>query len=599
VYSPFPYPVEDYEFMFDVPADFRLLDFMHENGRHVLNTQPSGCVVEQVVHDGQPYTRYRIAFPKDRMYTGKRDIYSRYLLLPVFLQEWTGEGETTAWYFRRQAKGNFTELLQKIPVRILPPINGRMLKDIMISQYGARPWVYSQLSYEHLKQHCAQSFQAGFNTWVFSIRPARTTQNDPYLKALYDHVTSADRSKIVLWSNYPYHGTKERAFGEAAPDTRQFLYKWMTETPAARARYWNDSDNWEAHGQWCPTYALGEGRERFYREILGNYREKTRFVPDCSIIWSDFEQAPWAGASVYSRPKDGTGSWCFCDRCKAAFREWAELPPDADLSDTNIFAAYREKWHSFRSHLDGEIADIAKRAANELKRDYMMYSWMAHREFWKALKGNIDKAFPGDPGNGVANAYQQRSMDRNAEFLRDECGMPRPEVMGQRFAFFHFYAWQREQEHRDYWRKWTVLSNSGYIEPRSWKTQVLRVVAAHGLGVDLHSSIQCPAGMLYWIGEATRILAEFEEVFHDGERADELAECDKLAYPNVLVLKRGPERVVLLFNEDAEPVDVLLRNRDVLPGQTAAVYETEQTTDTPAEMQVTVPAHDVAVVHVK
>jgi len=57
VYSPFACPLPDYELIFDVPSAFRLLDFMHENGRHVLNTRPSGCRVERVARRGQDYTR--------------------------------------------------------------------------------------------------------------------------------------------------------------------------------------------------------------------------------------------------------------------------------------------------------------------------------------------------------------------------------------------------------------------------------------------------------------------------------------------------------------------------------------------------------------
>ncbi|MBT5611543.1 MAG: hypothetical protein HN742_24045 [Lentisphaerae bacterium] len=598
VYSPFPFPLPDYEFVFDVPSCFRLLDFMHENGRHVLNTQPSGYRTERISHNGQDYTRYRIAFPEKRMYTGTKDIYSRYLLLPVFLKKWTGTGETTAWYCRRQAKGNFTELQQKIPVRILPPINGRMLKNVMISQFNAKPWRYSQISHEHLAQHCTQSFQAGFNTWVLSVRATRNTTNDPYLKAIHDRVVNEENGRMILWANYPYHGTKEPPF-DAPQGTKQFLYKWMAEEPRARARYWEDSNTWETKGQWCPSYALGEGREAFHREVLANYRLRVSLLPGCSIVWSDFEEAPWAGASIYSTPKSGKGSWCFCDGCKETFRKWGDLPADADLADRNIFASYKKEWHDFRSQQDGDIAKVCKRAANELGREYMMYSWMAHRKFWQALRGNLDRAFPGSPGNGVADGYQQRALDRNATFLRDECGLARPLVMGQRFAFFNFYAWRREQDHREYWRKWTVLSPSGYIEPKTWKTQVLRVVAAHGGGVDLHSSIQCPGGMLYWIGEATRVMAEYEDLFHKGERADDLAACDSLAYPDVLVLRKGAERVVLLFNEGEKAMSVLLKNKDVLPGQAGAVYGTDLKTDTPAQMRVTVPAQDVAVVHLK
>ncbi|MFH2068885.1 MAG: sugar-binding protein [Candidatus Omnitrophota bacterium] len=595
IYSPFAFPPEDYEFILDVPADFRLLDFMHEDGRHFLNTRPSGFVVEQVPHDGEQYTRYRIAFPKESMYAGETSIASRYLLLPVFLEKWTGKGETTAWYYRREAKGNFTELQQKIPVRILPPINGRMLKDIMISQYCARPWssgASPHISSEHLERHLSQSFRAGFNTWVLPVYPWSNIDVDPYLKTIHDRAINEKNGKVVLWNNYPYHGTKQ-----FYPE--KFLYRWLEENPRGRARYWQDSDTWERMGQWCPSYALEEGREGFYREVLGNYRSGLEGLPGASVVWSDFEEAPWGADTIYVMPRDGKGSWCFCDRCRENFRRWAQLPADADLSDSNIFASYREKWHSFRSYQDGEIAAVAKQAANELNRQYMFYSWSAHKDLWAALKGNIDRVFIGDPGNPAADGYQQRGLDNNAVFLRDEAGFERSVIMGQRFSFFSHYAWLPTQDHQQFWKKWTVLSPTGYVEPKTWKSQFLRVVAAYGGGIDIQASIECSAGMLYWIGEATRIMAEYEDLFHRGERADTLAVCDKLAYPNVLVLKKDGERVVLMFNEGDNLIEAVLNNKEIMRGQTAVIYGTNIKTSNPSEMKVAIPARDVVVVHIR
>jgi hypothetical protein len=106
-------------------------------------------------------------------------------------------------------------------------------------------------------------------------------------------------------------------------------------------------------------------------------------------------------------------------------------------------------------------------------------------------------------------------------------------------------------------------------------------------------------GMLYWIGEATRILATYEDLFYEGERADGLAACDTLQYPNVLVLKRGGERLVLLFNEGEQPQLVTLSNRELQPGQVATVFGSDQKTDAPAEMRLTIPAQDVAVIHIR
>lgn len=138
-----------------------------------------------------------------------------------------------------------------------------------------------------------------------------------------------------------------------------------------------------------------------------------------------------------------------------------------------------------------------------------------------------------------------------------------------------------------------------YEDPKLQKREILRIVAAFGLGVDLCGSMDRTGGMLYWIGEATRILAEYEDLFHLGERDDALAACDKLNYPDVLVLKRGDERLVLLFNEGEKPLTVTLRNKDLKSGQTATVFGTDIKTDQPAEMTVTIPEQDAAVVHIR
>ena len=128
---------------------------------------------------------------------------------------------------------------------------------------------------------------------------------------------------------------------------------------------------------------------------------------------------------------------------------------------------------------------------------------------------------------------------------------------------------------------------------------MLRVVAALQGGIDLQSSHEFAGGIRYYLGEATRVLSAFEPLFWYGERADALAACDRLSYPDVLVLRLGDQRLVLLFNETDAPQSVVLQNKDLTPGQTATVFGTSTRTDSPAEMPVTIPANDVAIVHIK
>lgn len=573
LYSHFPFALDGYEFIMDMPAGTRLLDIMHENGRSQHNVRPTDVAAETTEHDGRPYTRYRISQAKSSVAPDR--ISGQFL--PLLLGKWSGPGRTTAWYYRRIARGNFTELEQRIPVRVLPPINGRCCKNIMISQYCSEPcsgyYPGARLSPEHYQQHMRQSFQAGFNTWI-SPGPATA-----------EKVRQAG-GRLIIWSNYPFYGMKSV---QSRPG-----YRWLQEHPQARARFFEDSETWEKRDQYCPSYVAGEGRAAFLAEVKASYQNMLDKLPGTSIIWSDWEEVAWGpghgspGAGV----RDPAGSWCFCDRCKAAFRQSANLPADADLSDAVIFQDYKSEWDSFRCGLDGKVAAIAKQAANELGKPYMLYSWSNHKKLWSALQGGIDLAFPGVPGNEAGSASGQKYLDDVAAMFRDKVGLSRDKVTGQEFAMGHGYA--RVVNPR------TFLSKTeDYEDARLQKREILRIVAALGGGVDLCNSMDRTGGMLYWIGEATRILATYEDLFHTGERDDSLAECDRLQYPDLLVLKRGAERLVLLFNEGDQPMQVRLRNKDLQAGQVATVFEAGVTDKASAEMTVLIPEQDVAVVHIR
>ncbi|MEN6545733.1 MAG: carbohydrate-binding family 9-like protein [Armatimonadia bacterium] len=573
LYSHFPFALDGYGFIVDVPAGTRLLDIMHESGRSQHNVRPTGVATETTEHDGRPYTRYRIS--QDKSNVAPDRITGQFL--PLLLEKWSGPERTTAWYYRRIAKGNFTELEQRIPVRVLPPINGRFCKNIMISQYCSEPcsgyYPGARFSPEHHQQHLRQSFQAGFNTWV---GPAPATAEE---------VRKAG-GRLIIWSNYPFYGMRNV---QSRPG-----YRWLQEHPEARARYFEDSDTWEKRDQYCPSFVVGEGRAAFLAEVKACYQNMLDKLPGTSIIWSDWEEVAWdpLHGSPGAGARDGKGSWCFCDRCKGEFRKWANLPADAGLSDAAIFRDYKSQWDTFRCGLDGKVAAIAKQASNELGKPYLLYSWSSHTKLWHALKGSIDLAFPGVPGNEAGSASGQKYLDDVAVMFRDKVGLSRDKVMGQEFAMGHGYARIVNPQ--------TFLSKADdYEDPRLQKREILRIVATLGGGVDLCTSMDRVGGMLYWIGEATRILATYEDLFHTGERDDSLAECDKLQYPDVLVLKRGGERLVLLFNEGDKPLQVRLRNKDLQAGQVATVFEAGVKSDAPAEMTVTIPEQDVAVVHIK
>jgi hypothetical protein len=224
----------------------------------------------------------------------------------------------------------------------------------------------------------------------------------------------------------------------------------------------------------------------------------------------------------------------------------------------------------------------------------MVYSWLVQEPFWLACKDRIDYAFPGCPGNAPANSSNQEYMDKAMTFFRENLGMKK--LLGQRFSFFGTYYSTNGPGGN---LKYGVMSPDGYIDAKSWKSQILRIAAAMHGGCDMQSSLECIAGMMYWIGEATRAITNYEDLFLNGERKDALAVSANIKYPDLLVLAKGKERLVLLFNEDSKAKTVELENKALAKGAVAKIWNTDIVVKNPAKMKVTIPENDVVLIHIK
>ena len=568
LYSPLPYRLEDYEFILDVPEQFTLLDKTNYWARYIDHQKPQEIVVEKVQRDAGACTRYRMLFKSGHVRPDK----TQYSLFPLKMAG-VPKGETCRFYFRRSARGNFTELEQFMPVRILPPVNGRRPKNVMISQYA--PAGYTPLSKEHLEERIKADVAAGCNFYMLSHTAAWGEKWKDYLELFHETVTKAG-CHFILWSNFPlnYGG----ANGHLA-----YYPAWIKEHPEAHGRYYKNQPAWGETKYKCPycnQYVISEEGKEFWEIVKKEYVRKLELFPRAEMIFADWE--------FHNVRKDGSGVHCFCDRCKNAFKAYAKLPEDADLSDEAIMKNHYKAWLTFRDYQDSEIVRRMVDLSHELGKRHLIYTWAANMGFWEAGRGKYDVLFPGMPGNGVADSYLQPSLDDYARNLWQKSAFKR--AMGQRFVFFKGLA-------KDGW-KVTVLSYDGFVHPKSWKSQVLRIVAALHGGVDIQNSNEFAGGMRYYLGEATRIISTFEPLFWEGERADDLASSEQIKYPNLLVLKRGDERLVLLFNEGDEPLEVALENKNLKPGQKGVVFEAGIETDNPAKMKLTVPPEDVAVVHI-
>ena len=589
LYSPSPlsFPLENYEFLLDVPKGFSLLEekYVDDSKGGRLNRRPQKVSTEEVKHDNRPYTRYRFAYESSFVQPNNRQCS----LIPVMLGEFKEADKSCQFYFRRMASGNLTELEQTLPVRVLPPLNGRMPKKVFLEQYVGTPWrTFSggRIFPEHLNAYMRQMLDVGFNCWFIG------SWEGEFGKKVYEKVIERGGSVALVYNNYPLHGNNLGA--------KSTLGKWMQTAPESHARFFKDTSEWTKRGQYCPSFVNGEGMTQFKEAVKsdigsmlhGGSEMKYIGMPKATIYWTDWEEVPWIAAGMgYEAARTGDGSYCFCDRCKKAFRQYAKLPDTTDLSDDAIWKNYKKEWNSFRYQLDGGINGIVREACNELGLKYNVYTGSHDQQFYLACKGKIDATFTGSPGDGRADAETQKHMDDLMTFFREKAGLP--SIIGQLFASSYDEGGKINQRGGPTWEK------DGFVNPRTLKPQILRVIASFHGGVDLHCAMERCAGQLYYIGEATRIISEFEDLFWEGERADGLAVSDQIKYPNLLVLKKGDERLILLFNESQKPMTVLLQNKDVKAGQKGRIYGSSTMMDNPGKMEVAIEPEDVAVVHIK
>lgn len=577
LYSPLAFDLDDYEFVLDVPRAFELVGMDEAYyQRHVLNEQPARIVRERVQHDGEPYSRYRIAFAATQVPAES----TRYAWLPLQLRG--GEpGSKTKFFFHRLAHGNFTECQQVLPVSVLPPIDGRQPRTVLISEYY--PVSSSALSPAHMRASIRQSAAMGFNFAAIGIgAPGWGPQWNAYLKSFYDELLAHGFStSISSPGQFPLYGSHV-----AGHQSDAFL-RWVASTPRAQATYY-DGRRWTAErdSMYCPSYMLDEGATRFRDLVTATYAEILARTPSASVLFLDYESHAWRDAKA-----GGTGaSICFCERCKRRFRERAGVPQDADLSNRAIHDERFQAWADFHDWQVTEIQRQMKQVANSLRLRSMIYSWAGFMPFWSNIGGKTDIAFIGSPGNNVASGALQKALDDEARFLRKTQAVP--QVIGQRFSFLGV------SEAKGGWMQVSALSDDGFVQAKSWKSQILRVVAAFGGGVDLQNAGECVAGMPYWIGEATRIIAAYEDLFVEGERADQLAVSDQIAYPNLLVLRKGRRRLVLLFNEQETELRVTLKNLQLGLGQQGRVFMTGELKDA-KEIEVAIPPGDVSAVAIE
>jgi len=310
----------EFRFVLEVPRPFRMLETETRCVSWFDLITPSKVTATAITRDGMAYTRYDIAFPRNFHAERPLGCFSAVCLKP----EATVPQKQVRFYYRRQPAGNQTELEVAVPVRMIPPVNGKMPRQIL--QWSPLPPVEDTSgisSHEEALESARLHAAMGLNTW--SARPEpfprSAERKQRWDEALREFQRLGGRYAIWLWNSLGLNYGFAEYF---APGPTRYL----KEHPDIQAR-WYKGENPKAYGEghfnYCNEWAGSEASAPFWEQVRQTYALSLANWPQPAFLFFDWE---------YARiDQQGRGNHCFCDRCQQAFREFAKLPADAPLDD--------------------------------------------------------------------------------------------------------------------------------------------------------------------------------------------------------------------------------------------------------------------------
>ena len=552
----------------EVPAFLTLLDRFEQAGSFYSNYAYKDIQTRTLEKNGSTYVHYDLTYevPDETRWSA---------LAPLYFQaadQISGDTDYT-FTFWREWNGNVTDLPMTLPIIVTGPVNGRQCD-------------YFHLAYSRL----VDRHSGGFITFSVAERYAMAD-------------TCIDAGVNVVWATleeakgiYDYHlylkknGVKfvwGHNIGMNIPTSTEQLEGLTTQTlerhPELQGRFYAGAEATFENGlgypwdpwydltkcmMWCQEYVAGDATV-FYDTLRPQFEKARERLGDILFTFWDWEYQ--------------TMQWsCFCDNCKRAFAKFADVANAAELSDEVIVAQHGQQWIRFRFDQSARHQKRMMEFCREF--DTVLTNWhpgggMETSDFdYRLLGESYDYHFMGWPGHGLPLMGIGRAEDFNGDWKKMNPNihlagqtvpnMFRGSVIDERM----FKIWAVNMALGTYGGGWVMYLPSMYPLPQSH-------------------------GMSYFLGEATRLINDFEPYFQQRRyitgkfeqtglkgRPDELL---ALASPD------GQKALVLLFNESGSAVEVTVKIRDAAaPWKTVRQWEGEAF-DSVASVTVTVPEKDV------
>ncbi len=403
------------------------------------------------------------------------------------------EGESPVYTYFETLGGALTELPLRSRVVILPP-----LKDVRPQRARICPCYYgSRFRSDEVGRAYAESCWASGITWNYGRADNNVTP----------HLLERGHRVILSIGWHPWG---------APAGTREFI----EEHPELQAV---DFKGKSLGHTFCPTWMLAEGDEII--EALESWLlESVNGEPYFGANW-DLEQ-----------PVVDPPTFCTCERCRAAFRKFADLPEDAPLDPDTILNEYREQWTSFRCTQNAEMAGHLKRILDKAERPiefslYSGYESVRTKEHygvdWALMAPHLDLGIAGYGGDRTS-IYDTVAALGEVPFMGGE-------------------MW--------------YLSHDDDARPAPrmeiWRNRLLRQYVESGCkGVLIWQLASMDGGAFYATSEAAEIIAKHEDFFRLSQRCDEEVEVTGLEPRNWAAFEKDGQTLVLLMSFGPDPLRV-------------------------------------------
>ena len=387
------------------------------------------------------------------------------------------------------ASGFVVQHPRPFSVRVLPSLLGRRPRTLRIV-----PCYYSDMFEETASAAMAENIEKAGITGIYGHRT--------------NEVVRRVKPDLHLIMSLPWHGYAAKMLGyrdEPLPkDLCQIDYKGRTLQHAM-----------------CPTYLLGERRPSFAH--LGDWiAERLRNE-------GSYDEIDWD----YETPVVDPPTFCFCPRCFESFARTIGVPAGG-LTAERVVEAHRDEWTAFRCRQNAEVAGLLGQQIRRVAPGTLFSVYSGHQNKRTREHYGVDwEQFAPHVDLGIAGYGAPPAQARKTAAALATAGKP---FMGGEMYFLSLGH-----------------SIRGTWHPEGWKVRLVRqTVESGGVGCLIWYLPTMDGAGFYETSRAAGLLTSVEEFVTANDRAEDTVRVLAGPEKDVVVLRRGEQRCLLLFNPQSK-----------------------------------------------